>query len=155
MSQLIPVAEKMFAGRTFKMFMLPPLDSHDLLLDVAKMLGPSVGNVLDALLKQGDKELKLEQLLDMDLNGEFFAKISKQLFAALDKEIVRKVIASFRTVTHVDNRPLDAVFDAIFTGKLGDMYQWLLWGMRVQWAGSFGALASVADGRGAEENKGL
>jgi hypothetical protein len=144
MTQLTP-HEKVIGERTFVMYMLPPMESHELLIDVAKMLGPSVGDLLDSLKQKGE----VEAMLDMEVGGDFFSKIATQLASSLDKNVLRAVIKAFKRMTHVDNKPLDTTFDIVFIGQLKQMYEWLIWGMSVQWAGSFGVLASVADGQGA------
>lgn len=131
----------------YTMYMLPPMASHDLFVDVLKMVGPSIGPVIDALLQGG--KFELADFMQQELGADFFSKAASALFGGLDKKILRDCIKAFGDVTHVDDMPLAPIFDRHFQGELGAMYQWLLWGMRVQWGKSLSALGSVVVAQGA------
>ncbi|MDD5034856.1 MAG: hypothetical protein PHE55_08875 [Methylococcaceae bacterium] len=131
---------------SFAMFMLPPMKSHDLLMDVARMVGPSLGPVLDAMFSKQEGGDTLDRVLPTD----FFTRATVLLFSGLDKVVLREVMGEFRKVTLVDNKPLDGIFDSVFGGKLEFMYKWLGWGMKVQWGKSFSALGELANAQGAE-----
>ncbi len=127
-------------GEKYEVYMLPPMQSHDLLMDVAKMIGPALGPVLDKLFSGGRSA---GEVLDMEVSSEFFTKASSALFSGLDKKVLHDVIKALRSVTHVGGKKLDSVFDVHFKGRLDNMYKWLAFGMSVQWGKSFSALVSA------------
>jgi hypothetical protein len=138
---------KQIGDKTYTMYMLSPMVSHDLLVDVVKMVGPALGPVFDVLFTGTKKELNLDQELDI----AFFTKASSALFSGLDKSVFHAVIDAFKLVTHVDDKPLDKIFDIHFAGKLEDMYQWIAFGMSVQWGKSLSALIGEISDRGANK----
>jgi hypothetical protein len=133
--------KKVIGGKTYEVYMLPPMQSHELLIDVAKMVGPALGPVLDKLFS-GDRSKG--EVLDQELGVEFFTKAASALFSGLDKKVLNDVMSALRQVTHVDGVALDTNFDFHFKGNLDSMYKWLFFGMKVQWGKSFGALVSAA-----------
>lgn len=140
MSQL-DAEKKVIGGKTFEVYMLPPMDSHELLMDVAKMVGPSLGPVLDKLFGEGRSK---GEVLEQELGTEFFTKAASALFSGIDKKVLADVMQALREVTHVDGVPLDGSFDMQFKGNLDSMYKWLFFGMKVQWGKSLGALVNAA-----------
>lgn len=141
-------AETTHIGESYyEMYMLPPMKSHDLLMDVVKMVGPSMGPVVDTFFSKmkGDS---LEEIMNTNLDGDFFTKAFAVLFENLNKSVLNKVIDSFKTVTQVGaegkTSPLEKIFDVHFMGKLENMYAWIAWGMRVQWGKSLSALIGEA-----------
>jgi hypothetical protein len=131
------------------MYMLSPMISHELFIDVCKMVGPSLGPAIDALIKKFTPDSNLGGLLEQELSGDFFTKALTALFGGLDKKILRDTINAFKTVTHADGMALVDIFDAHFHGRLDALYEWLLWGMRVQWGKSLSALGKGLLARGA------
>ena len=136
MSQLDGVTKEI-DGNSYTIYMLSPLLSHDLLLDLVKMVGPALGPVLDKIY--GDKTEN--GLLQQSLGDDFFSKATSMLCVGLDKKILRDVIAS---VTHVDGKPLKPVFDIHFRGRLDTMYKWMAFGIEVQWRKSLSVLLTAA-----------
>ena len=138
MSQVAPHA-RTIGDHEFTMYMLPPMTSHNLLMDLLQMVGPGLGPVFDALGSKAQGK-QISELLNEDLTSDFFTKAADALFRGLRKDVLENVIKMFRQVSQVDGKQLDGVFDAIFLGRLDLMYQWLVWGMQVQWGKAFGAL---------------
>lgn len=148
MSQHTPEST-MIGEHKYEMYMLPPMTSHELFIDVCKMIGPSLGPAIDALIKKLTPDSSLNNLLGQELSGDFFTKALTALFSGLDKKVLRDTIVAFKTVTHADGIPLEGIFDAHFHGRLDALYAWLLWGMRVQWGKSLSALGKGLLARGA------
>lgn len=147
MSQTTPETTTI-GGKTYTMYMLPPMQSHDLLMDVAKMVGPSIGPVLDTvvgMLTGGG----IEQAMDTELGPSFFTKAAGAFFGGVDKKVIRDTIEAFKGVSEVNGAPLKGIFDAHFMGALEEMYQWVAWGMRVQWGKSLSALVAGLKDKGA------
>jgi hypothetical protein len=142
MGQNKPVKETI-EGKAYEMYMLPPMVSHDLFVDVVKMVGPSLGPVIDKLFSKAQGK-KVKDLMDMEIGADFFAKAADSLFQNLKKETIENLIEKFKEVTHVSVSgkmvPLTQVFDIHFQGDLGPMYKWLGWGMKVQWGKSLSTL---------------
>jgi len=150
MSQNQPVTEDI-EGIQYTFYMLPPMTSHNLLMDVAKMIGPAVGPVLDSALK-GESSEQGQSFLDKEVGPEFFTNAAGALFRELDKNILERVIKEFSQSSEADGAPLNKIFDAHFQGALDRMYKWLAFGMRVQWGKSLSALVSGIESRRSRRN---
>ncbi len=133
-------------GNKYQVYMLGPMVSHDLLVDVSKMIGPSLGPVLDAFTNSA---VSGKSVLDAELDVNFFTKAAGSLFASLDKTTLRNVINAMAEVTHVDSKPLKPIFEAHFRGKLQAMYRWLAFAMQAQWGKCLSALVDNVQARGA------
>lgn len=132
----------------YTMYMLPPMRSHNLLMDVAKMVAPAIGDAVGALLS-GKTDEKKASIMEQEISPELISSAVSKLAKDVNQKTSDKVFSAFREVTHVDGKPLDRIFDEHFRGALDEMYRWLFWGMRVQWGKSLSALVSGASGRGA------
>jgi hypothetical protein len=135
-------------GHKYTVYMLPPLASHDSLMDVAKMVGPALGPVFDVFLSSATGNKK--PLPEMELDTAFFSRAASALFGGIDKATLRRIIDQMAEVTHVDGKPLKPIFDAHFRGKLEAMYQWAGFAMKVQWGKSLSALVNAVRNRGAQ-----
>jgi hypothetical protein len=125
----------------YEVYMLPPLLSHDLLMDVMKMVGPAIGPVLDKLFSGGRSA---GEVLDMEVDAAFFSKAASALFSGIDKKVLGNVIKELSKVTIVaPGGNLNKIFDFHFKGELDKMYKWLAFGMKVQWGKSLGALVNA------------
>lgn len=133
-------------GCTYTVYMLGPMVSHDLLVDVSKMIGPALGPVLDVLLPGAALGKDLSKL---ELDAGFFSRAASSLFSGLDKATLKSVINTLAEVTHANGKPLKPIFEIHFRGRLHVMYQWLAFAMEVQWGKCFSALGSVVQARGA------
>jgi hypothetical protein len=145
MSQMTP-EETTIGEHKYEMYMLAPIKSHNLLMDVAKMAGPALGQAIGALFGGAASN---EEILEKEVTTDLLSGALGKLFEDLNKSTLEQVITIFREVTHVDGKPLDKIFDAHFRGKLEDMYLWMAWGFRVQWGKSLSALVSGVSGQGA------
>ena len=132
--------------RAYTMSMIPPMKSHRLLVKVVQMVGPALGPVFDMFYGAvKDGSANTDNLLDKEVPVEFFSKAAGTLFDSIDEQVLDKVIDEFKKVTVVEGLGLlDTKFDVHFLGKLDEMYQWVAWGMSVQWGKVFGGLAAVA-----------
>jgi hypothetical protein len=125
-------------GKSYTMFTLPPLESHDLLVEFTKMVVPGAGPVIDAIVGKG-----LKAAFELETGSEFFTRAAKVIAGSLDNAVLRKLINGFSKVTVVQGTgKLNEIFDVHFAGRLPAMYLWLGWGIEVQWGGLLGALKS-------------
>lgn len=127
--------EKIINGYKYSVHMLPPIESNNWLIDLSKMIGPSVGPLLDKFIGKS-----FEQILQTDIELEFLSKATQLLFSNLDKETIEKLMRRLSEKTLVDGKKLTDLFDVHFSGKLDEMYEWLLFAMKVQWGNSLRAL---------------
>ncbi|MCP4570697.1 MAG: hypothetical protein GY841_24190 [FCB group bacterium] len=137
---------KTIDGVEYAVYMMAPMESNDLLLDVSKMLGPSIGPLLDKFFGGGSLEAALEQQITPD----FFAKAAAALFSGLDKAVVKRVIEEMREKTMANGKPLKPIFDIHFMGKLDQMYKWLAFAMQAQWGKCCSALVQGISAQGAK-----
>lgn len=127
-------------GKTYTMFTLPPMESHDLLVDFSRMAVPGIGPIVDAVFGGAEKG---KGGFDQELGPDFFTRAARVLAESLDKETLKRMISEFAKVTIVkESGKLNEIFDAHFAGRLPAMYLWLGWGIEVQWGGLLGALKS-------------
>lgn len=126
-------------GHKYTVYMLPPMTSHELLVDVSKMIGPALGPLIDGAQQQSDG-LNYRALFD---------RAAQALFSGLDKAVLRALIDKMSEVSHVDGKPLKPIFDGHFRGRLDWLYAWLAFAMKVQWGKPLSALTSRLGGQGA------
>jgi len=153
MPQNVP-QETIIDGKKYVMYMLPPMQSQDLLFDVLKMVGPSCGPILDVLISnRSGSKIDVSTFLEQEFSPNFFTLAAKEFFGGLNKDIVRLIEKSFADVTQVDGMPLNKIFDIHFLGDIGGLFRWVTWGMGVQWGKVFSALVKGASGQGAEKER--
>lgn len=136
----------------FKVYMLPPLKSHKLLLKLVKMIGPVLGPVFDRFYGN-DKSA----ILDEEISGQFFTTAVSKLLDELDENKIDEFISAFKNVTWVPGAnghvPLKNEkgdqFDSFFMGKLDLMYKWLIFAMQVQWGKCLSALVNTINSQSA------
>ena len=122
-------------GRTYQVFKLPPLTAQDVLIDLAQALAPAASELTKIL--DGQKDIAtLERQIDP---GAAIGKIAM----GLTKEKMRDLVSVMQNVTHCDGKELGPVFDAVFSGDLPAMYQWLWFALRVQFGNFSGLVNSV------------
>lgn len=120
-------------GNTFKVYMLNPMLSHELLMDMFKMVGPSIGPALDAVVSGSNANLDVG----------FFSRAASALFGGLDKATLNKVIMTMADHSEIDNAPLRPSMTVHFKGRLHVMYAWLAFAMEVQWGKSLSDLVNA------------
>lgn len=152
MSQIDGVT-KTIGPDTYKIMMLDPLTSGDLLLDLTDIFGPALSAVGSALgssvLKSSDPKAAIKQLLDgegdgagLDVLGDNLERALVQLINKLDKAKQREIIGLLTSVTSVKKGEnewpsLDSIFTVHFQGRIKAMYQWLVFAVRTQYGDFF------------------
>ena len=148
--------EKKVGKDTYKILMLDPMTSGDMLIDILDMLGPSAGvigsgimnaeNSKEALLTlirglaedSSDDDKKASMGVTMaDLIGDNFEKVILGLIDRMDKAKIREIITLMRGVTSVkvgnDWPSLDSIFEVHFRGRIIPMYKWVAAAVQVQY----------------------
>lgn len=134
-------------GCKYTVFMLGPLESHDLLMDVSKMVGPSLGPLADVVFGGGKAG---KDVGNTELDSTFFTRAATLFFSGMDKAVIRNVIGVMAENTHANGVPLKKIFQDHFRGKLHVMYLWLAFAFEVQWGKCLSALVSTVKTKGAE-----
>ncbi len=125
-------------GVTYKVAPLDPFVANDILIDIGHVLGPSIGAL--AAIDEGAPD---PAALNEAIGG---------LFQRLEKDTMRSLIGTLAEVTEVcvgggrDAPQLNNIMTLHFRGKLGTMYQWLWFALKVQFEDFF-ALAAPAIAR--------
>jgi hypothetical protein len=121
-------------GVTYTVTMLDPLTANDLLVDIAHIIGPSLGagaGAFASILGKSD-----EEQLDTEANPEMLDRAISGFFERVTKQKMREIIGILSTVTTIqvgDKTPcLKVLLAAHFKGKLGKMYEWLAFALKVQ-----------------------
>lgn len=123
-------------GKKYIMYMLPPTQSFDLMLDFAKMVGPGLGPILDALSQSRKGAAPGADIMDQELSSDFFTKAAKALFTGIDKKVIHDVRQAFADMTEIDGTRLAPIFEKHFHGDMSSLLKWMTWGIRVQWGKS-------------------
>ncbi len=138
--------EKTIDGVTFKVLMLDPLVANDLLVDLAKSLGPALGSIGSSVLQAEDSGNAIKALLDgsVEDNALIGAGLEKGIISLIDrieKHKMREIISTMMEVTTVqqaDKWPrLGTVAPILFRGRLKLMYGWLAFAVRAQFKDFF------------------
>lgn len=122
---------KDIGGVSYEVFMLPPRVGMSMLVDIGKVVGPALG-LVNAGSEDGNE-------------NEMFMKVASTLISGIDKQTLNYVCDKLSEVTHVNGMPLDKVFDSHFMGKMGSLFQWLVFALEVQYSDFLNALGSASD----------
>ena len=133
---------KTIDGVEYHVHMLDPFTAADMANDVARIMTPLLGGAMGLKDLQGlmDKEADPQQLAVLQTGlGAFFKEFTK--------EQQREIMSQLSKVTMVKRdgalMPLEEVFLIHFTGKIGAMYQWLAFALKVQFEDLFKGLGTV------------
>lgn len=121
---------KTIDGHTYTVYMLAPSVSLSLLTDLTKVIGPSLGPVIDVLFGQGG----VEGVLKAEIDGKFFAKAATSLFSHIDKDLVKRVVDTLLEVSEVDGKKLKPIWEIQFRGKIGVLLKWLAFALKSQYS---------------------
>jgi hypothetical protein len=137
-------------GYTYTVSMLDPLAANDLLIDIAHVVGPSLGAGAGAFAsviggdEDGDgdaMDAKADpMMLDRAISG-FFERVTASKMRA-----VIKLLAGVTRVRIEGNEPfLNDILLAHFQGRFGKMYEWLFFALKVQLGDFFSSMEPVID----------
>jgi hypothetical protein len=135
-------------GQTYTVYPLDPLTANDILIDLGHVIGPSLG----ALASASDQGEPGSQLINEAIGG---------LFKRIEKEKMREIIDRLSKVTEVATDggkvpQLSTIFVLHFKGRIGALYQWLWFALKVQFKDFFDlaapAIARFGDLAGAAQS---
>lgn len=117
---------KEIGGHKFEVFMLPPLDANDILIDIGKAIAPAIGKAANALGAAADADL-----LDLDVDNPQISAGIAALAEQITKEKMRDLIRKMASVSHCDGTPLPKTMEVVFRGDLPLLYRWLWFALEV------------------------
>lgn len=128
---------------TYTVRRLDPFIANDILVDVLKLIGPALGAFGQAAVESKDiigAVLDGPEAGEDPTIGEKIAGALEKLAASLDKQTMRAVMAEFgkvSSVTYSDGRSptlSGGGFTLHFKEHFGEMYPWLLFCFKAQYA---------------------
>lgn len=140
-------------GVNYTFEMLEATRSWKLVLRLAKMLGPSLGRLADALLSGGDGDNKeisgrelLNRLMDFDFSGDFVAGAIEALADRMGEAEVEYVINELKSKTRINGtQPLSQSFELHFQGEPWKILNWMRHALMAQLGPSSGDLMTAAE----------
>lgn len=130
MSQKVCVEEEI-DGHMFQIYMLAPRTAFDVLAELGNILGPSIGVAID--------------MADSDAKGELTSKAFELFFKNYNSSKGQNIISKLASKTLVDGKDLGRKenFDALFQGRMGLLFQWLLFSLKSQFSDFFDTMGDV------------
>lgn len=132
---------KVIDGDLYEMTLFGATQGYRLFHRLFQMFGPSLGQLVDATA--GGKNIQ-----DVDLASDAVVRMLKDLVTRVGQDDLDAVIAALKNQTHVgiggsdQTVPLSGVFELHFSGRIGTMFSWLAWGLKVQYQSFFDAFVS-------------
>ena len=129
-------------GDRYEMALFGATQGYRLFHRLFRMFGPSFGRLVDAMKDGGS-------IQDVDMASDAAVSALKSLVSDVTEADLDHVIDSLKKQTHVGaggtdkTIPLAGVFETHFQGRLGSMFKWLAWGLRVQYQSFFDVFASM------------
>ncbi len=134
-------------GIEFTSHYIDPWIAHEMLIDLVKLGGPSVGSMIASIASDGFSEERFSKdaaFLDKSLDPAMVEKSISGLFARMDAKLLRKILEQLADVTNVpDHGNLRKAWPVVFQGKPANMYKFGAWALGVQF-GNFTGLARSA-----------
>lgn len=134
-------------GHSYKCLMLDPLVATDMVADLGHLFGPSLGALGGALLSESGGAV--QKLLDEggENFGEALEKAVSEFFSRFDKAKQREFINILSEVTFVTQGDKEIKLNSImaihFRGRIGALYKWLGWALKVQFGDFFSPFGTV------------
>jgi hypothetical protein len=142
--------DRQIGDSTFKVYELPATQGLAMFMQLAKMVGPAMGVLVDAA-KASTGGASLANVLGASISGDVFGAAMESLATRLDEQQVQAMIAKLREKTEVDLsgsgnfvQLSQGLYDTIFAGKIMALLTWLRFALEVQFADFLPALASRA-----------
>ena len=151
--QLLGASKTDIDGHTYHITMLPGTRSWKLMLRITKILGPSLGKVVDTILQsvKGKKGLTgrdvMQSLMSLKLSTNFIGEVVEALCNRMEEDEVEFVINELRSVCFAGNKRMDddTHFDAHFMGRPWAIMKWLGWALRIQYSDFSSGSANAAE----------
>ena len=136
-------ASTVIDGDRYEMTLLGATQGYRLFHRLFKMFGPSFGRLVDVMGQQG------ATIQDVDMASDAAVAALKALAVDVTEADLDRVIEALKKQTHVgvceSNKtiPLADIFELHFSGRIGPMFHWLAWGLKVQYQSFFDVFATM------------
>ena len=139
-------------GVRFTVHMLDPWVANEILHMLGNLVGPSLGQLVGAVAsKSGDQSIS-QQLAEgkswaeKKIDPEFLSAGISGLFQRLDPTQTRLIMEQLAAVTTVGEKGrLSETFAAVFQGKIGAMYRWAAFAIKVNFADFFSSIPAAIE----------
>jgi hypothetical protein len=115
---------KVIDGHTYQVQMLPGTKTWKLILRLSKMVGPSLGKMIDST------DGNIGQLLESNIKDVFIGEAITALVERMDEADVEITIQQLAECTLVNNKPLKPIFDLHFQGDGIGVVKWLMFAIK-------------------------
>ena len=147
-------------GAIYRVHQFKATKGLGMFLELAKMVGPSLGILVDGAAPGKDGKVDLASVMSMRISGDVFGKATEALFGRMDTARVQAMIAELAEQTYVNPEPsqgdkfvpLKSIYELHFAGKLGALFAWLKFALEVQFADFLSSLGTSALSESATPN---
>ncbi len=122
---------------TYGVYMLDPLVANDMLVDIIKTIGPSVGAILGSLGEADSKDDALNTKISSESMQAAFVEFSTRVSKIQLRETMNVLARKTEVQVGDTAKMLDSVFADHFRGRIGLMYRWFYFALKVQFADFF------------------
>lgn len=142
--------DKTIGDHTYRVYQLPATQGLAMFMDLAKMVGPSLGVLIDAAKTEKGGSASLSDLMGTNIQGDAFGTAMTALVDRFDTAKVQEMISKLREKTEVDISGagnfvrLGSIYEVHFAGKIGGLLGWLRFALEVQFSDFLSSLASRA-----------
>lgn len=142
--------ETTIAGHRYEMTMMAATPGYKLFYRLMQMLGPSIATLKDVVV-DGAKDAAgtTPSILDQQINADVVLKGVQVLTTNVSEADLDYVVRALKTHCEVGLNgstktiPLEGVFDVHFAGEMGAFFQWLAWGLKVQFQSFLSAFGNL------------
>lgn len=120
-------------GDTYLVFQLPPSEALPLKFKLAKILGPSLAELLEGIDIAGDNQ---------KASGKAVIEAISKIFSELDPEEITKLIQ--KVVSRVRKNGKHVIFDEDFQDDFNTLYKIFFWVLQVNFGNFFEGLGLKA-----------
>lgn len=157
MSQATSLGSTTIEGIEFEIYPLDPWIANEILAELSKIVGPSLGELVGGVFGGGDSSnATIKESIsagaswaDAKINPDMLSKSISGLFLRFEASTLRAIMERLAAVTVVkgakENGKLDQTFQAVFLGKPGAMYHWAGWAIERQFQSVFGSIPAAIE----------
>lgn len=136
---MIQTEKRLINGHEWQVTQWPGRHALRMQTRLAKIVGPAVAKAADGLDRTSGSVLESE----LDVGGVVSALVDR-----LDEQVVDQLVADLLNSTRIDGKEAarPEVFDVVFAGNLGELYQGLAFVIEVNFGSLFTAARTIIGG---------
>ena len=124
---------KTIGDHNYTVYMLPAKKSRHVLQKLASVALPALGALAGGLGGGIGKDVKISDLLNKKLDGDFFSKLCTSAMDRLTEEDLDWMFLQLCAGAEVDGAPLWPQFDEHFRGNIGGQFRWFAFCLEAQY----------------------